>query len=340
MTLRAAGPEEAGFRAGRPGRRRPRGRGGGGRAGVPGRACWPWARTARSSHLRPFGRLSYDAGAPAVRTDTIYDLASLTKVIVTTTMAMILVDEGKLDLAKPVSAFLPRVPRRGQGQGHGRAPADPLLGHRLVGAALQGDQGQGGVPRAHRGHGPGLRAGDEVASTATSASSCWARSWSAWPGRTSSPSRATRIFGPLGMKDTTLPARPGAAAAHRAHREGPVARPRRCAARCTTRTRSRSGGVAPHAGLFGTAPDLARFAQMLLERRRARAPAHRLARDVEQVHAAGRACPARAGPSGWDTPERELVGGEPVRPALLRPHRASPGPRCGSIPSASCSSSC
>ena len=59
------------------------------------------------AHLRAFGRLSYDAGAPRPSPDTIYDLASLTKVVVTTTMAMILVDEGKLDLDKPVSAFLP-----------------------------------------------------------------------------------------------------------------------------------------------------------------------------------------------------------------------------------------
>ncbi len=59
------------------------------------------------AHLRAFGRLTYDPGSPAVTVDTIYDLASLTKVIVTTTMAMILVDEGKLDLQKPVSAFLP-----------------------------------------------------------------------------------------------------------------------------------------------------------------------------------------------------------------------------------------
>src|SRR5205085_6853225 len=43
------------------------------------------------AHLRAFGHLSYDPGAAPVRSDTMYDLASLTKVIVTTTMAMILV---------------------------------------------------------------------------------------------------------------------------------------------------------------------------------------------------------------------------------------------------------
>ena len=38
----------------------------GGRARVPGRAWSRWARTARSSTCAPFGRLSYDADAPAV----------------------------------------------------------------------------------------------------------------------------------------------------------------------------------------------------------------------------------------------------------------------------------
>ncbi len=67
----------------------------------------PWAATGRSSHLRAFGRLSYDPGAAEVATDTIYDLASLTKVVVTTTLSMILVDEGKLDLDARVHTFFP-----------------------------------------------------------------------------------------------------------------------------------------------------------------------------------------------------------------------------------------
>ena len=38
-------------------------------------------------------------------TDTQFDLASLTKVIATTTMAMMLVDEGRLDLDRPVRDY-------------------------------------------------------------------------------------------------------------------------------------------------------------------------------------------------------------------------------------------
>src|SRR5215207_575104 len=58
-------------------------------------------------YLHPFGRLTYDVDAPPVSADTLYDLASLTKVVATTTLAMILVDEGRLDLDRPVSELLP-----------------------------------------------------------------------------------------------------------------------------------------------------------------------------------------------------------------------------------------
>ena len=72
-------------------------------------------RRARAPAARSAGS-SYDAGAAAVAPDTIYDLASLTKVVVTTTLAMMLVDEGKLDLDARVSRFFPALPRRRQGR--------------------------------------------------------------------------------------------------------------------------------------------------------------------------------------------------------------------------------
>jgi CubicO group peptidase (beta-lactamase class C family) len=56
--------------------------------------------------LRAFGRLDYEGGAP-VTVRTAYDLASLTKVVGLTTAAMILVDEGKLDLDAPVTRYVP-----------------------------------------------------------------------------------------------------------------------------------------------------------------------------------------------------------------------------------------
>lgn len=54
-----------------------------------------------------FGALLYDAAAPATTPETLFDLASLTKVIVTTTLAMRHVDAGRLGLADPVGHLIP-----------------------------------------------------------------------------------------------------------------------------------------------------------------------------------------------------------------------------------------
>lgn len=53
------------------------------------------------------GRLSYAADADPVTPGTIYDLASLTKVIVTTPLVMRLHQTGRLDLDAPVRSYLP-----------------------------------------------------------------------------------------------------------------------------------------------------------------------------------------------------------------------------------------
>lgn len=49
-----------------------------------------------------FGRLSFDADAPAAAEDTIFDLASLTKVLATTTLVMQQVERGAIGLDDPV----------------------------------------------------------------------------------------------------------------------------------------------------------------------------------------------------------------------------------------------
>jgi len=53
------------------------------------------------------GRFTYDEGSPAVRPDTIFDLASVTKVVATTAAAMLLHQRGALDLDTPLGELLP-----------------------------------------------------------------------------------------------------------------------------------------------------------------------------------------------------------------------------------------
>jgi CubicO group peptidase (beta-lactamase class C family) len=52
-----------------------------------------------------FGRLTFDTTAPIATPDTIFDLASLTKPIATTSVTMALAHRGTLDIREPVAAF-------------------------------------------------------------------------------------------------------------------------------------------------------------------------------------------------------------------------------------------
>ncbi len=56
---------------------------------------------------KAFGRFTYSSGASVVSPTTIFDIASVTKVVATTTMAMILYERGLLDLNLPVASALP-----------------------------------------------------------------------------------------------------------------------------------------------------------------------------------------------------------------------------------------
>lgn len=65
------------------------------------------AKDGKILHHKSFGHLTYDLNSRNVGTNTIYDLASLTKVIATTTATMLLVSRGLLDMDKPVQFYLP-----------------------------------------------------------------------------------------------------------------------------------------------------------------------------------------------------------------------------------------
>ena len=66
--------------------------------------------------LKAFGRFTYEPGSPETTTASIFDLASVSKVVATTGMAMILYERGLLDLEIPIAAIVPEFagddPRR------------------------------------------------------------------------------------------------------------------------------------------------------------------------------------------------------------------------------------
>ena len=70
------------------------------------RSCW-WAMTARSFIARPMGRRALVPAREPMTLDTIFDLASLTKVVATTPAIMKLFEQGKIRLNDPVTVYLP-----------------------------------------------------------------------------------------------------------------------------------------------------------------------------------------------------------------------------------------
>jgi CubicO group peptidase (beta-lactamase class C family) len=78
---------------------------------------FPGAAVAITHHgkliaLKGIGRFTYETTSPEVAAGTVYDLASVTKVIATTTACMILYDRGLLKLDQPLIELLPQFAAR------------------------------------------------------------------------------------------------------------------------------------------------------------------------------------------------------------------------------------
>jgi uncharacterized protein YbbC (DUF1343 family)/CubicO group peptidase (beta-lactamase class C family) len=84
------------------------------------------ARKGRVVWSKAYGSRAVEPSAEPMTTDTIFDLASLTKVVATATSIMILVERGKVRLSDPVSQFIPEL----KGEGRERITIELLLTHR------------------------------------------------------------------------------------------------------------------------------------------------------------------------------------------------------------------
>lgn len=80
--------------------------------------------------LDAVGRFTYESDSPEVTPETVFDLASVTKVMATTAVAMLLFDRGILDLDTPVGEILPGfVIGRAPGSHKERVTMRMLLAH-------------------------------------------------------------------------------------------------------------------------------------------------------------------------------------------------------------------
>ncbi|MFN8058731.1 MAG: DUF1343 domain-containing protein [Vicinamibacterales bacterium] len=223
-------------------------------------------------YRRTFGNRSLVPAVEPMTEDTLFDAASLTKVVATTTAVMMLVDEGLVRLSDPVAAFIPEFAKHGKGA----ITIRHLMTH-MSGLRPDLDWSFPWV-----GYDTAIQmAADEVPTAAPNAQFVYSdinyfllgdivRRVS---GQTLDRFVKTRIFEPLGMIDTGF--LPGPDLRERAAPteacpeydfpcEGPG--PGRPMLRGVVHdpTARRMQGVAGHAGLFVTASDLTLFCRMLL----------------------------------------------------------------------------
>ena len=222
---------------------------------------------------RAFGARSLASGTPEPMTlDTVFDLASLTKVVATTTSVMMLVEEGRLRLRDRVADFVPGF----ASQGRQAVTITHLLTHTSgLAPDLPLEQTFEGTETAiaRTLALPPAAAPDERFIYSDLNFMLLAEVVRQAGGLPLDRFAEERIFRPLSMADTSF--NPPAALAPRiAPTEpcAPLAWP--CGGpgavmlrgRVHDPTARRMGGVAGHAGLFSTARDLARFCSMLLAR--------------------------------------------------------------------------
>jgi CubicO group peptidase (beta-lactamase class C family) len=214
------------------------------------------------------GRFTYEEDAPAVAAETVFDVASLTKVVATTAAAMLLVQRGQLELETPLGELLP-------GFVVGRAPGDlartVALQHLLA-------------------HNSGLPGYVEFFRTATTPAAllhaCLELPLQAAPGTRAEYSdpgfillgkafevliRADlaswthrEVFQPLGMAATGFCPSPAMRPAIPPTEEDSTFRHRRIRGEVQDENAWVLNGVAGHAGLFSNTPDLLRFAGAIL----------------------------------------------------------------------------
>jgi len=217
--------------------------------------------------VHAFGRHTYEPRSEKVNETTIYDAASLTKPVVTATLAAMLRETGQLDLTAPVSRYLP-----GWSCGNDRELRERVtLAHLLAHSS--------GLP-AHQDYFVKLKSRDAIVARAIAEALAYdpgAKSIYSdigfillgaiierLTGRRLDELAHERIFAPLGMASTIF-CPPKSLRARIAPTERVSGRRTRVVhGTVHDENAAAMGGIAGHAGMFSTGPDLAIFCQMIL----------------------------------------------------------------------------
>jgi CubicO group peptidase (beta-lactamase class C family) len=272
--------------------------------------------------LAAVGHYSVDDARP-VDSTTIYDLASLTKVVGLTTVCMQLVHAGRLDLDAPVQRYVPAF--RGANKElvtirhlltHSSGLPDwrPLYTESTTrsNALLLADT----TPLA-RAPGTKMVYSDLGAIVLTQVVE-------AITGQRLDVALEQRVFGPLGMRETRyLPPstlKPRIAPTERSQ-DGTIIH-----GTVHDENAWRLGGVSGHAGLFSTAPDLARFVFWLLDVWHGRPTTPALPADLVKAWTRRQDLPPGSERAlGWDTPSGERSSAGTKMSALAFGHTGFTG---------------
>lgn len=209
-----------------------------------------------------FGAIDWAPGSPAPDEHTLWDMASLTKVIGMTTAMMQLVGDGRVDLDAPVSRYLPRF----TGEGKDAVTVRHLLTHSsglppwrpLYKEADTPAEAIAAVYATPLDTVPGARMAYSDLGAILLAQIV--EQLSGWP---LDQYLSANVFGPLGMDETGFT--PAQSVWWRtAPTEYDPWRQRHVRAEVHDENAVRLGGVSGHAGLFSTGHDLTIFAQMML----------------------------------------------------------------------------
>ena len=258
-------------------------------------------RFGRLVHLRGYGTLDYAPNSPPADPATLYDLASLTKVIATTTAAMILEEESKLDLSRPVHFYLPEFD----------APDKAAITVRMLLTHNGGLEAYAPLSTRYRGRAEFLA---QINSRPLKAAPGTTTVYSDWDmvilqavieriaGEPLDQYVASRVFRPLGMADTQFLPDTSDSVLRRRIAPTAIDTSRGGLLQGTVHDGNAwaIGGVSGHAGLFSSARELSTFAQMLLDG--GSYDAVRIIAPATVSRWTARQSPASSRALGWDTP--------------------------------------
>lgn len=229
---------------------------------IPGAVVLVWHNGA-VVYRKAFGHRSLEPRREAMTVDTIFDLASLTKVVATTTAVMQLVEGGKVRLNDPVANYLPEFAQNGKEDVTVRDLMTHFSGLPPDLDLAQKWQGQDAALQMSFATPPLIPPGSRFLYSDINFITLGALVEKV-SGASLDKYCASHIFGPLKMTHTRfLPPKawlPKIAPTQYDPDTGKMLR-----GLVHDPTARRMGGVAGHAGLFSTADDLSKFAQALLK---------------------------------------------------------------------------